>query len=300
MLVNKTNLQTLGTGFQARFQGALGQAPGQHLEVATVVTSTTGKEEYGWLGKVPGMREWLGDRVVNSIGQGSYAIKNKDWENTVEVDRNDIEDDNLGIYGPLFDEMGRATAAHPSELVFALLKAGFSTNCYDGQYFFDTDHPVLDANGVAQSVANTDGGAGAPWFLIDTSRALKPIIFQERKKPQFVPKDNVNDDSVFWRKKFTYGVDARYNVGFGFWQFAWGSKQTLNAANYGAARAALMGMKGDYGRPLGLLSGAKPLLLVPPSLESAALKIVNNELGANGETNEWKDTARVLASAWLA
>ncbi|RSU57199.1 Mu-like prophage major head subunit gpT family protein [Sphingobium yanoikuyae] len=300
MLINKTNLQTLGTGFQARFQGGLGQAGSQYLEVATVVNSTTGKEEYGWLGKVPGMREWLGDRVVNSIGQGSYSIKNKDWEDTIEVDRNDIEDDNLGIYGPLFDEMGRAAGAHPNELVFALLKAGFASLCYDGQFFFDTDHPVLDANGVAQSVANTDGGTGAFWALIDISRALKPIIFQERKKLQFIKKDNPEDESVFWRKKFTYGVDARYNVGFGFWQFAWGSKQPLTAANYAIARAALMGMKGDYGRPLGLLSGAKPLLLVSPGLESSALKIVNNELGANGETNEWKDTARVLASSWLA
>ncbi|WIA55481.1 Mu-like prophage major head subunit gpT family protein [Sphingobium sp. WTD-1] len=300
MEINTGNLRTLGTGFSAAFRGGLGMAPPQHLEIASVVPSSTGKNEYGWLNQVRGMREWLGDRVLNQISQSDYTIKNKDWEDTIEVERNDIEDDNLGQYGMLFTEMGRAAAAHPCELVFALMKAGFTTPCYDGQYYFDTDHPVLDANGNVTSVANTDGGAGAPWFLIDVSRVLKPIIFQERKKVQFITKDNPNDENVFWRKKFVYGADARYNVGFGFWQFAWGSKQPLTAANYAAARAALMGMKGDYGRPLGLLTGAKPLLLCAPSLESAALKIVNNELGADGETNEWKDTARVLPSAWLA
>ena len=58
-----------------------------------------------------------------------------------------------------------------------------------------------------------------------------------------------------------------------------------------------MGMKGDYGRPLGL---NPRLLVVPPALESAALKIVNNEFGANGESNEWKGTAEVLVAPWLA
>lgn len=297
MIVTSGNLRTLGVGFNAAFKMGLGMATPMRSIVSTRVPSTTGKEEYGWLGKFPGMREWIGDRQLNNLRTHDYAIKNRDWEDTVTVDRNDIEDDNLGIYGPMFQEMGIATEQHPDELVFGLLKAGFSTPCYDGQFFFDTDHPVLDENGVEQSVANTDGGSGTPWFLIDDSRALKPVIFQDRKKPQFVSKDKVDDDNVFMRKQFIYGVDARYNVGFGFWQLAWGSKQTLNAANYAAARAAMMEMKGDFGRRLGV----RPrVLVVPPRLESAGLKLLNNELGANGETNEWKGTARLEVVEWLA
>jgi len=297
VIVNTGNLKTLGTGFSAAFKRGLGQAASQLAVIATTVPSTTGQNEYGWLGKFPKMREWLGDRVINSISQSDYVIKNKDWENTIEVDRNDIEDDNIGIYSPLFTEMGLATAAHPDELAWGLLKAGFATNCYDGQFFFDTDHPVLDENGEPQSVSNTGGGAGSPWFLIDDTRALKPIIFQERKKAQFVAKDSPTDDNVFSRKKFAYGVDARYNVGFGFWQFAYGSKQTLDAAAYKAARAAMMGMKGDYGRPLGI---RPTLLIVAPANEEAALKIVNSEYGAGGETNPWKGTAKVVVVPWLA
>jgi phage major head subunit gpT-like protein len=297
MLINTGNLRTLGTGFKANFQQGLGMAQPDHLRIATEVTSTTGKEEYGWLGQVPGMREWLGDRVIQNIATHDYAIKNRDWELTIGVKRNDIEDDNVGLYAPLFQEMGRSVTAHPSQLCYPLLKAGFSTLCYDGQYYFDTDHPVLDENGVEVQVANTDGGAGTPWFLIDSSRPLRPVIFQKRKAPQFVAKDNPDDENVFRRKEFEYGTDARYNVGFGFWQFAWGSRQTLNAANYAIARAALMNMKGDYGRPLGI----KPdLLIVPPGLEGAARKILNNELGANGETNEWKGTAEIFSTPWLA
>lgn len=297
MIVNPGNLRTLGVGFKTLFESALGQAPAQHLQVATVVNSTTGKEEYGWLGKIPNVREWLGDRVVQNMKLHDYSIKNKDWELTIGVDRNDIEDDNLGVYSPLFTEMGMSTGAKECQLVFDLLKAGFATNCYDGQFFFDTDHPVMDANGVDQPVANTDGGAGEPWFLIDMSRALKPIILQKRKPWQFVNKDRLDDDNVFDAKEFRYGADARMNVGYGFWQFAWGSKQALDAAHYKTARQSLMSLKGDFGRPLGIMPN---LLVVTPANESAALKLINNEYSAGGETNEWKGTAKVEVVPWLA
>lgn len=297
MLINAANLKTAGVGFSGAYKRGLGEAASMLSVIATTISSTTAQQEYGWLGKMKGMREWLGDRVVNSIATHGYTIKNKDWEDTVEVDRNDIEDDNLGVYSPLFEEMGRATGAHPDELAWALLKDGFATNCYDGQYFFDTDHPVLDKDGNVTSVSNSGGGAGTPWFLIDDSRALKPIIFQERKKAQFVAKDDPTDENVFRRKQFLYGVDARYNVGFGYWQFAYGSKQTLNAAAYAAARAAMQGMKGDYGRPLGL---RPKLLVVPPALEEAGLEILNAERNAAGETNVWKGTAKLEVVPWLA
>ena len=297
MRINAATLDALRVGFKTNFQGGLEQAASQYERVATVVPSSTREEKYGWLGKLPGMREWVGQRVIQNISESSYAIPNKPFELTIGVDRDDIEDDNLGTYAPLFQEMGRATAAHPDLLVFALLKAGFATLCYDGQYFFDTDHPVLDATGTAQSVSNTGGGAGTPWFLLDTSRALKPLIYQQRKKPEFIARDNPEDSNVFSNKEFQYGVDGRSNVGFGFWQFAYGSKQTLDAAAYATARASIAGRTGDYGRPLGL---GGDLLVVPPSLESAGRKILNSELGSGGETNEWKGTAELLVVPWLA
>lgn len=297
MIINQANLRSLFIGFKTAFQNGLGQAPSQYQRIVTDVPSSTAEEEYGWLGKIPNVREWIGERVVNNIATSGYKIRNKPFELTVGVNREHIEDDNLGIYGPLFTEMGRATAAHPDMLVWDLLKAGFSTLCYDGQFFFDADHPVLDANGVEQSVANTDGGSGSPWFLIDASRALKPIIFQRRKPWQFVAKNQETDDSVFYKKEYVYGSDARYNVGYGFWQFAWGSKQALDGTSYGSARAAMIGMKGDFGRPLGVMPN---LLIVGPALESTARKLLNSEYGTGGATNEWKGTAELLVVPWLA
>lgn len=297
MLVNAENLNGLRVGFSTAFQGGLGQASSMHARVSTEVRSTQKEQKYGWLGKIPNVREWLGARAIQNLSQHDYSIKEKAWELTIGVDRDDIETDNLGIYGPLFTEMGLSTGSKWDMLVFELLKAGFTTKCYDGQNFFDTDHPVLDKAGNDISVANTDGGAGSPWFLLDVSRALKPIILQKRRDFEFVAKDKLDDDHVFTNKEFVYGADARGNVGFGFWQFAWGSKQTLDAAHYATARAALTGMKGDGGRPLGLLPN---LLVVGPTGESTARKLLNSENAAGGETNEWKGTAELLVVPWLA
>ncbi|AUC54245.1 hypothetical protein CDO87_14140 [Sagittula sp. P11] len=297
MLVNAANLNDLRVGFSNAFSAGLDAAPSQWKRVATEVRSTQKEQKYGWLGKMPNVREWIGARLVQNLEQHDYAIKEKKLELTIGVDKDDVETDNLGIYGPMFTEMGRSSGAYPDTLIFSLLKAGFTTECYDGQNFFDTDHPVKDEDGNDTTVANTDGGAGTGWYLLDTSRALKPLILQKRKDFKFVAKDKVTDDNVFDMNEFVYGTDARMNAGFGFWQQAWGSRQTLNAANYAIARAAISGMKGDYGRPLGQIPN---LLVVPPSLESAGRKIVNSENAAGGETNEWKGTAELLVVPWLA
>lgn len=297
MLINAANLDDLRVGYSTAYQSGVDQAASQFTTITTEVRSAVKEQKYGWLGKIPNVREWIGPRAVQNLEQHDYSIKEKAWELTIAVDRDDIETDNIGIYGPMFTEMGRSTGAKKDLLCFDLLKNGWANLCYDGQNYFDTDHPVLDENGDEVSVANTDGGSGAPWFLLDSSRALKPIILQTRKDFEFVAKDQLTDDNVFSNKEFVYGADARFNAGYGFWQFCWGSKQTLDAAAYGTARAALTGMKGDYGRPLGLMPN---LLVVGPSQESAARKILNSEFGAGGATNEWKGTAELLVVPWLA
>ncbi|MBJ2150610.1 Mu-like prophage major head subunit gpT family protein [Paracoccus sp. IB05] len=297
MLVNARNLDALRAGFKTTFQGALSQASSDFKQIATVVPAATKEQKYGWLGKVPSVREWIGPRQVQNLSQHDYAIKEKPLELTIGVDRDDIETDNLGIYTPLFAEMGMSTGAKWDEMVFAQLLAGWTTNCYDGQFFFDTDHPVIAADGqTVNQVANTDGGSGPAWFLLDVSRAVKPIILQKRKDFEFVNLDKLDDQNVFMNKEFIYGADARANTGFGFWQMAWGSKQDLTPANYEKARAAMMSLTGDHGRPLGL----KPnLLVVSPTLEGKAMRLLNNDQ-ISGSDNEWKGTAKLLSTPWLA
>lgn len=298
MLINNSNLSTLNLGFKATYQNAFDQAAQDWDKVATEVPSTTAAEEYGWLGSLPGMREWIGERVVHGIAQHGYSIKNRPFELTVSVPRSAIEDDQFGVYNPLFAEMGRAARAHPDQLVMSqALLNGHTSLCYDGQFFFDTDHPVIGADGATTSVSNYAGGGGTPWFVLDSSRAIKPLILQMRRRPQFVTKTSITDDNVFDRSEFVWGVDGRWNVGYGFWQMAFGSRQTLDEANLAAAIAAIGSVKGDHGRPLGLRPN---LLVVPPTLEVAARKLIVAQTAANGADNVLAGRLQLLVSPWLS
>lgn len=297
MIINRSNLDHLTRGFKASFQRGFAGVTPLWGKVATLVPSSTASEDYGWLGKIPGMREWIGDRQINNLKQHDYNIKNKSFENTVGVDRDHIDDDQFGIYAPMMETLGQTAAEHPDILVFGLLAAGFATRCYDGQYFFDADHPVIGADGETASVSNLQAGSDAPWFLLDTRRPLKPLIYQERKKPNFVALNQDTDENVFMRKEYLYGVDSRCNVGFGFWQMAFGSKAALSAENFEAAYAAMGAFKGDHGSPLGVRPN---LLVVGPGLSGAARQIVEAQLINGGDSNTNYKRVDLLEVPWLA
>ncbi len=301
MQINNANLKALYAAFNAAFKSGLGQAASQYQQIATVVPSTTGSEEYAWLGQLPGLREWLGDRVVHAIGNHGYTIKNKPFELTVGVPRTAIEDDQYGVYTPLMTEMGRAAEAHPDQLTFGLLKDGRTALCYDGQPFFSTAHKVLNEKGKEVNVSNLsdDGGSGASWYLLETRRALKPLIFQSRKSPNFVALTAETDANVFNAAQYVYGVDARRNAGFGFWQLGHASNKELTAANLKAAITAMETQTGDLGRPLGI---SPNLLVVPKSLRFTAKRLLEAELVSEGGvqvSNDLVGAVDLLVADWL-
>ncbi len=292
-------LSALKTGFRTEFQNAFDATESQFAKIATTVPSSTASNTYGWMGQWPGFREWLGERVFRDMAAQGYVITNKDWESSVKVLRNDIEDDNLGVYKPLFAEAGRAAKVQPDELVFGLLKVGHSTACYDGQFFFDTDHPVypnVDGSGSALTVSNVQAGSGPAWYLFDTARGLKPLIYQNRKAMTFTAMDGLSDENVFLRKEFRYGIDGRSNAGFGFWQMAFKSNADLSADNFNAAYAAMCSLKADGGRVLGV---RPTLLVVPPNLRTQALEITKADRRANGQDNVNAGIVETLVSPWV-
>lgn len=296
MIINQTSLSNLYTALNTIFNAAFEGAETFYDRVAMVVPSNTRTNDYKFMLQFPMLAEWIGDRQIKSLAAAHFEITNKDYEATVEVDRNDIEDDQLGVYNPIVAELGRAARQHPDMLIAALLAAGFSTACYDGQFFIDDDHPV-----GSSTQSNDGGGGGTAWYLLDTTRAIKPFIFQRRTNAQLIQQIRPDDEQVFMRKKYRYGVDYRGAVGYGLWQLCYGSKDTLNSTNYAAARAAMMRFTNDEGVPLGIRPN---LLVVPPSLESTGREILQAQLlGVTGEgtkTNVWQGTADLLVVPWLS
>lgn len=236
MEINPSSLAALYYAFNKRFQEGYETAPKFWDKVAMEMPSGTAEERYAWMGKLDKVREWVGERTVRNVAGRAHAIINRDYELTVGVPRNNIEDNQLGLYNPRFQAMGEQAAKWPDDLVTTALQAGASTVCWDGQYFFDTDHPV-----------------------------------------------DVDDSS-----KGTYA--NRY------------TSKALTAANFADVRAAMMLVKGEDQRPMGVTPN---LLIVPPQLEQTARQLLNAEfiapaaaMGQNAasvqQTNVLRGTADLL------
>ena len=237
---------------------------------------------------------------ITKLAEYDYVIRNKDFAATIEVRRNDIEDDQLGIYTPQAQSAAWSAKQHPDELVFDAVNNAFTAKCYDGQPMISTSHKVGKTNisnkgtkklsietlakaqasfGAARTamrkfkdesgrplnvtpnvllvpaaledIANAlmtvdrlEDGKPNPykgtakvqvsarltddnaWFLLDTTKPIKPFVYQVRKKPVFVQQTSMDSPNVFMEGVFYFGAEARGASGYGFWQTVYGSTGT--------------------------------------------------------------------------
>jgi phage major head subunit gpT-like protein len=303
-VIKDSTLTALRTMIRGEYATRLSELDAQaaYKMIASIIISNSSSNTYNWMGKFPKMREWVGERAVNSMKEFAYAIANKKYEATLGVDRADIEDDNLGQYRLLSKAQADEVVSFFNRMVAALLTGGFSGLCYDGQYFFDTDHPVypnVDGTGTATSTSNILGDSaatGTPWYLLCLSGSLKPLIVQQRTSPEMDEISDPKNDHVFTNDEYLYGIRYRGNFGYGFWQQAVASKETLSLTNYKAARALIGSFKRDGGDPMGIVPTH---LVVPSSLEATARAVVKKENLTGGESNEYYNTAELIVLPWL-
>ncbi len=292
MQITPEVLKALQTTLNTSFDTGYAEASPWSTNVAMTVTSSTKIATYAWMQRIPQMRKWVGPRVIENLKSNVYQLLNEDYELTIGVGQNEFEDENLGIYSNLFEEMGRSARKWPDDIIKIALQAGDTTDSYDGQPFFSVDHPIDPAKptgqdnlftGTALSAANYETGRAAMkcltgedgqglgmspnllivppqlegtartilkadlisggntnvfansaqllvvdelcdeptvWYLMDTSRAIKPLLFQQRKAPRFIAKTDPSDDRVFYDKEFVWGVDSRGAAGYSLWFMA--------------------------------------------------------------------------------
>jgi len=291
--------------FSTLFREVLRDTPTYYERIATEIPSSTREMRHAWLDRIPQMREWLGERVVNNLAVRLQSIENRLYEDTVSVKRIDIEDDIIGVYRPVIEELAQQAKLWPDKLVVEAMQAGTTTLAYDGQHFFDTNHPqnmddpasplqsnllaahdlavdaledaiqtmmsflgadgkpleivpdllvappqmkfraarLLQAELIGRDIALATGhGAAADtnvlkgsldllvlprlaaepknFYILCTRRAIKPFIFQNREAPEFTALTKPDDENVFKRDEFLYGVRARGAAACGFWPLA--------------------------------------------------------------------------------
>lgn len=280
--MNRTELDALFTALNASLNKGLAKEWKGYEKWSMIVNSKGAAEKYPMTLVLGGMREWIGPRVVNRVDIEKLTVLNRDFEHTEAVNCNDIEDDNVGVYAPLFEAMGVDAANLWGRLATeALVNPG---NWADGSAFYGTrslskkssitnkvsgalsvstyetaranmmgwcaadgspmglvpDLLVVGpsnesaAKGILETELTVSGGStvsnihykecelqidpyltgahAGKWFLMCTTRGMKPVAVQKRKVGPLVRYDQEHDVCVKEENECHYAVHYRGNA----------------------------------------------------------------------------------------
>jgi phage major head subunit gpT-like protein len=142
MDITPSNLKLLFQQFDRQFNAMFGATEVCWPLYASEFPSKTKQTVYGWLAQFGGMRKWEGSRqAVDAVGR-SYTLTNIPFERTVELDRDDIFFDQYGFFGAVVENLAMAAKTLQDQETADAITHGVSRVCWDGQFFFDSDHPV--------------------------------------------------------------------------------------------------------------------------------------------------------------
>lgn len=302
------------TTMRTEFLKALDENPGpqEWRDFTMEVPSTTDTETYAWLGNLPTLREFLGERVVHDMSESKKTLKNKTWEMTIGVKRSAWEDDKVGMIRMKVDQMAEAYMEWLNEQAFRCLGMGALTDAtnpygeaFDDAAFFADAHTLgvstidnLDIGGGKLAIATLQAAIGAMrawkgdggrwlnvnpttlivppvlewiardlltpapgatagqsmwgrlklivspymsddtvlgdgsgnnycWWLTDSSKQAKPIIYQKRTELEFTQLTQESDIG-FMRDEWLFGVRVRCAFGYGAYWLA--GKEVHDAA----------------------------------------------------------------------
>jgi len=291
-MITPAAIRALHTTFSTVYYKAYDYTSTWHQDVASVTQSSSVSNTYGFMARIPQMRQWVGPRVLQNISAHVYTLDNLTYELSIVVDREDWEDHNLGTYSPLFEQMGMAGKKWPDTVMGPMIQA--NGNGFDGVAMFANNHP-LDPAGVqtntwnlaltaanyatvreammaftgddgrplnvmpnllvvppqlereALTIINADiipsaagtasesnvlkgsaqvlvipefANAATTWYLLDTSKPIKPFVWQNRRAIEFVNMATPNADNVFFNRQLIWGIDGRGAAGMGCWWLA--------------------------------------------------------------------------------
>lgn len=144
MELNSASMTAFKTLYDATFNNAFNLYKPEYPKASYVFNS--GRVEvvrHRWMRSFAGMREFIGARVVNNIGSDGFDVANRKWEDTIGIQRVDLERDQWGVYTPIIARMGQIAHLHRDQLVFGLMSdcltgssTIISTLAYDGQQFY--------------------------------------------------------------------------------------------------------------------------------------------------------------------
>ena len=157
MLTRADAARLMTSGLKTIFQKGYAGIATQFQLMTTEVKSTKASEEYWWLGENPGLKEWIDERTPKALIENGFTLKNKDYEATIAVDRNALDDDQYGQITARVNSLAISSRKSYDRFFTEVVEAGDSELSYDGQNFFDTDHQDKWSD-IVQSNYTASGG----------------------------------------------------------------------------------------------------------------------------------------------
>ncbi len=149
MDITSANLAALRIRFDKIFQSAFSERTIFWQKVAQLLPSVTDVESHVWMDRLPQLRKWHGDRVVQNASLRSQEVKNEPFELTIGLDKHRVEDNRIQAFDGVVREIAEQAKKWPDALLFAPISAetpgvlanGQNAIVYDGEPFFATAHP---------------------------------------------------------------------------------------------------------------------------------------------------------------
>lgn len=275
-----------------KFDKAFNEYVPVYKDIAPTIKSNGASNTYP-LGNYPTLREWVGDRIVNQIGETKYNLVNKKYEATLEIPVESIEDDNTGFYTNQAEAMGKEASSFPDTLLASLIEEGFTS----GLSFDDVAFFGLHNAGAGNEFNNLqDGLLGyEPWVVLDNSKSFPAFFYQERKAFEIQkPKDLT--EYTFWKDKYVYGIRGRGAMGYGLPQLAFASKGLLTGVNFDSIQRKMLGVKKVNGTNV----GAMPThIIVGPANYSRAKQLFENQINSFGASNSLYGAVKVVLLRYI-
>lgn len=254
-------LKALLAQFQAAFKNSQQRAVTNINDIVTRVASKGEANVYGWLAQFPTFKKWTGARQRNAMKAAAYSLVNDTYTLDMQIPKEKLDDDTLGLYQPMVENMGVEAAAHDGDLVTQAILAGLTNSaagkCYDGKPFFHTEHYLeFDEDGVGietgakfSNILTDPDNPDAPyWIAGEFRKPIRPFLLQDRQAPEFISRTALTDENVYSAREFEFSIDKRVAVGFTIPQLAVACNYPLTQENFEKVRVMIQGMKGTEGK----------------------------------------------------
>jgi hypothetical protein len=159
-MANITQRSILGM-FYERLQQNIGTNWTEAISTP-IIDSDQDSEDYGWLGQVPQMSEKRGEKKYSQLRETEWNVKNVEYQGGIAIPKKHVIYDKTGQVRIRVNDLVDRSQAHWVSLIAPLVIAGEAGLCYDGQYYFDTDHSEGSSGSQSNSITHDVTTTTAP------------------------------------------------------------------------------------------------------------------------------------------